>query len=286
MAASLLQVFSTGLGLAGYYALVAVGFALIFATLRVFHIAHGTVFIIGGYAFFALHRLLGLNVFFSAAVGIACAGLAGLAIDRIVYAPVLRRGGGMFSIFIASLGAALIVEAGFLAWSKGVVSVARADMLDIIIVDNVAVRLLDLAILALAAAAFTVLYLWLHRTTTGLEVRALTDNADLATIVGVDVGRTRNLIFLVASLLAGLAGVLTAYDTGIVPSTGFQMLFIGVVAVILGGVRRILLGTLVGAICLGFLTAFAGFFFPEWIISATFLIMIVLIIVRPQGILG
>jgi branched-chain amino acid transport system permease protein len=286
MVASLLQVFSTGLGLAGYYALVAVGFALIFATLRIFHIAHGTIFIIGGYLFFALHRLLGLNVFLSAVAGVGSAGLAGLAIDRIVYAPVLRRGGGMFSVFIASLGAALIVEAGFLAWSKGVVSVARTGMLDIVIVDNVAVRLLDVVILALAAAAFTALYLWLHRTTTGLEVRALTDNAELATIVGVDVGRTRNLIFLVASLLAGLAGVLTAYDTGIVPSTGFQMLFIGVVAVILGGVRQILLGTLVGAICLGFLTAFAGFFFPEWIISATFLIMIVLIIIRPQGILG
>jgi branched-chain amino acid transport system permease protein len=286
MVASLLQVFSTGLGLAGYYALVAVGFALIFATLRIFHIAHGTIFIIGGYLFFALHRLLGLNVFLSAAAGVGSAGLAGLAIDRIVYVPVLRRGGGMFSVFIASLGAALIVEAGFLAWSKGVVSVARTGMLDIVIVDNVAVRLLDVAILALAAAAFTALYLWLHRTTTGLEVRALTDNADLATIVGVDVRRTRNLIFLIASLLAGLAGVLTAYDTGIVPSTGFQMLFIGVVAVILGGVRQILLGTLVGAICLGFLTAFAGFFFPEWIISATFLIMIVLIIIRPQGILG
>jgi branched-chain amino acid transport system permease protein len=286
MVASLLQVFSTGLGLAGYYALVAVGFALIFATLRIFHIAHGTIFIIGGYLFFALHRILGLNVFLSAAAGVGSAGLAGLAIDRIVYVPVLRRGGGMFSVFIASLGAALIVEAGFLAWSKGVVSVARTGMLDIVIVDNVAVRLLDVAILALAAAAFTALYLWLHRTTTGLEVRALTDNADLATIVGVDVRRTRNLIFLIASLLAGLAGVLTAYDTGIVPSTGFQMLFIGVVAVILGGVRQILLGTLVGAICLGFLTAFAGFFFPEWIISATFLIMIVLIIIRPQGILG
>jgi branched-chain amino acid transport system permease protein len=263
-----------------------VGFALIFATLRIFHIAHGTIFIIGGYLFFALHRLLGLNVFLSAAAGVGSAGLAGLAIDRIVYVPVLRRGGGMFSVFIASLGAALIVEAGFLAWSKGVVSVARTGMLDIVIVDNVAVRLLDVVILALAAAAFTALYLWLHRTTTGLEVRALTDNADLATIVGVDVRRTRNLIFLIASLLAGLAGVLTAYDTGIVPSTGFQMLFIGVVAVILGGVRQILLGTLVGAICLGFLTAFAGFFFPEWIISATFLIMIVLIIIRPQGILG
>jgi branched-chain amino acid transport system permease protein len=286
MAASLFQVFSTGLGLAGYYALVAVGFALIFATLRIFHIAHGTVFIIGGYVFFALHRLLGFEVFLSAAAGVACAGVAGLAIDKIIYAPVLRRGGGMFSVFIASLGAALIVEAGFLAWTKGVVTVARTDMLDIFIIDDVAFRTFDIGILALVAAAFGALYLWLYRTSIGLEVRALTDNADLATVVGVDVRRTRNAIFFVASLLAGLAGVLTAYDTGLVPSTGFQMLFIGVVAVILGGTRNILLGTLVGATCLGLLTAFAGFFFPEWIISTTFLIMIVLIIFRPQGILG
>src|SRR5579862_1047312 len=177
MAASLFQVFSTGLGLAGYYALVAVGFALIFATLRIFHIAHGTVFIVGGYAFFGLHRLLGLNVYLGAAAGVGCAALAGLTIDKIVYGPVLRRGGGMFSVFIASLGAALIVEAGFLAWTKGVVSVARTDMLDIVIFHNVALRMFDIGILALVAAAFTALYLWLHRTNTGLEVRALTDNA-------------------------------------------------------------------------------------------------------------
>jgi len=286
MLASLLQVLSIGLGLAGYYALVAVGFALIFATLRIFHVAHGTVFIIAGYTFFGLHRLLGFDVFLSAAAGIASAALAGLAIDKIVYGPVLRRGGGMFGVFIASLGAALIVEAGFLAWTKGVVSVARTGMLDIFVVGDVVLRALDFGIFALVAAAFGALYLWLHRTDTGLEVRGLTDNVDLATVVGVDVRRTRNSIFLVASALAGLAGVLTAYDTGLVPSSGFKTLFIGVVAVILGGVRNILLGTIVGAACLGLLTAFAGFFFPEWITFTIFLIMIVLIIVRPQGILG
>jgi branched-chain amino acid transport system permease protein len=286
MLASLLQVFTTGLGLAGYYALVAVGFALIFATLRIFHVAHGTVFIIAGYTFFGLHRLLGIDVFVSAAAGVSSAALAGLAIDKIVYAPVLRRGGGMFGVFIASLGAALIVEAGFLAWTKGVVSVARTDMLDIFMVGDVAFRALDFGIFALVAATFAALYLWLHRTETGLEVRGLTDNADLAAVVGVDVRRTRNSIFLLASALAGLAGVLTAYDTGLVPSSGFKTLFIGVVAVILGGVRNILLGTIAGAACLGLLTAFAGFFFPEWITFTIFLIMIVLIIVRPQGILG
>jgi branched-subunit amino acid ABC-type transport system permease component len=282
----LLQVLSTGVGLAGYYALIAVGFALIFGTLRIFHVAHGTVFMIAGYAFFSLHRLLGVNVFASAVVGVFCAVVAGLAIDKIVYGPVLRRGGGMFAVFIASLGAALIVEAGFLAWSKGVVSVARTGMLDTFIVGGVAFRAFDFVIFAFVAAAFGALYLWLHRTSTGLEVRGLTDNADLAAVVGVNVRRTRYAIFLIASALAGLAGVLVAYDTGLEPSIGFKMLFIGVVAVILGGVRNILLGTVVGATCLGVLTAFAGFLFPEWNSFTIFLIMIVLIIIRPQGILG
>jgi branched-subunit amino acid ABC-type transport system permease component len=159
-------------------------------------------------------------------------------------------------------------------------------MLDIFVLGDVTFRALDLAILGFVAAAYAMLYLWLHRSSIGLEVRGLTDNADLAAIVGVDVRRTRNWIFVVASSLAGLAGVLTAYDTGLVPSSGFKTLFIGVVAVILGGVRNILLGTIVGAACLGLLTAFAGFLFPEWITSTIFLIMIVLIIWRPQGIMG
>jgi branched-chain amino acid transport system permease protein len=284
--AILLQVFSTGIGLAGYYALIAVGFALIFGTLRIFHVAHGTVFMIAGYTFFSLHRLLGVNIFASAVFSVACAVLAGLAVDKIVYGPVLRRGGGMFAVFIASLGAALIVEAGFLAWSKGVVSVARTDMLDTFILGGVAFRVFDFVIFGFVATAFSALYLWLHRTSTGLEVRGLTDNADLAAVVGVDVRRTRNAIFLVASALAGLAGVLVAYDTGLEPSIGFKMLFIGVVTVILGGVRNVLLGTAVGATCLGLLTAFAGFLFPEWNAFTIFLIMIGLIIIRPLGILG
>ena len=64
---------------------------------RIFHVAHGTVFIIAGYTFFGLHRLLGFDVFLSAAAGVASAALAGLAIDKIVYGPILRRGGGMSS---------------------------------------------------------------------------------------------------------------------------------------------------------------------------------------------
>jgi len=281
-----LQVLVVGLSLAGSYALLAVGFALIFATLRIFHIAHGTVFITAGYTFFVLHRVHAMGLIPSGVLAVAVAALLGLAIDKAVYLPVLRRGGGMFGVFIASLGVSLVFEAGFLVYTKGVVSVARTDMLDILMVGPVAVRALDLAVLSIVAVVYGLLYLWLHRTWVGIEVRGLTDNAPLAAVVGVNVDRTRTHIFLLASALAGIAGVFSAYDMGISPETGTRTLFVAVVAVILGGMRNLLLGTMVGSLALGILTAYAGFFFPEWVTFSVFITMILLILVRPQGLFG
>jgi branched-subunit amino acid ABC-type transport system permease component len=283
---NVLQVLAIGLGLSANYALVAVGFALIFATLRIFHIAHGTVFITAGYLFFLLHHVEGFGLMLSAISSVVAAALVGLGIDKLVYLPVMKRGGGLFSVFIASLGVALIFEAGYLLATKGVVSVARTEMLDTLTAGPVTIRSIDLVVLALVAGVYGLLYLWLHRTKVGLEVRGLTDNSALAAVVGVNVDRTRNHIFLVASGAAGIAGVLTAYDMGINPDTGMRTFFVAMVAVILGGVRNLLLGTIVGSLALGMLTAFAGFFFPEWVTFSVFIIMILLILARPQGLFG
>jgi len=210
----------------------------------------------------------------------------GLAIDKAIYLPVLRRGGGLFSVFIASLGIALVFDSLFLVWTKGIASVARVGNLQILEAGRIVVRLIDLWSIVAVAVICGALYLWLHRTGTGLRVRALTDNEPLAAVVGVDIGRTRNAIFLVASALAGIAGVFTAYDTGITPETGLRVLFIGVVAVTLGGIRNLLLGTIVGSLSLGILTAYAGFLFPTWVTLSIFLMMILLLLFRPQGIFG
>lgn len=278
-----LQVLVSGLGLSGYYALVALGFSLIFATVKVFHVAHGTVFLAGGYLFFFLHRGLGVNLLVAALAGVAVAAALGLLIDKLVYLPVLRRGGGLFSVFIASLGVSLVFEAGYNLLSRNVLQVARTEPLTILTFGAVAIRVLDLFMAGLVAVVFGLAYLWLFRSTAGLEIRALTDNPALAGVVGVNVKRVRNTVFLVASALAGLAGVITAYDTGIVPDTGLRVLFIAVVAVILGGVQNLMLGTLVGSLCLGLLTAFAGLLFPPWVSVAVFLALILLIVVRPKG---
>jgi branched-chain amino acid transport system permease protein len=266
--------------------LLAVGFAMIFATLRIFHIAHAAVFITAGYTLYVLHRVWQLDLVVSAAVAVAGAGALGLLIDRLVYQPILKRGGGLFSVFIASLGVALIFESIYLVLTKAILAIARTESLPILTLGGVAVRYLDLFIVAIVLALYASLYLWLMRTRTGLEIRALTVNPALASVVGVEIGRTRTIVFLVASVLAGLAGVFTAYDRGVLPDTGINLLFVTFVAVLLGGTRNVLLGSLTGSLVLGLVTAYAGFFAPQWVTISVFGILILLLIARPRGLFG
>src|SRR5918912_1245749 len=129
--ATLTQVLISGLSLSGYYALLAVGFALIFATLRIFHIAHAAVFVSAGYALYFLHRVYNLDLWLSGILAVALAGVLGLLVDRVIYQPILKRGGGTFSVFIASLGVALIFESVFLVTTKAILAVARVENLGI-----------------------------------------------------------------------------------------------------------------------------------------------------------
>lgn len=283
---AIVQVLVSGISLSGYYALVAIGFVLIFSTVRVFHIAHASVFVAGGYTLFFLHKLLGFDLWLSGAAAMVVAAALGLAIDRLVYIPVERRGGGLFALFIASLGVALFIEAVSLAWSRGLLSVARTTDLGILMMGQVAVRTLDMTMIAAMAVIYGLLHLWLYRTKVGLQIRGLADNPALASVVGVNVGMTRNAIFVLASALAGLAGMFTAYDTGITPDSGMKVLFIAVVAVVLGGTRNLMLGTIIGAASIGILSALAGFTVPEWVTFSVFLTLILLLVVRPQGLLG
>jgi branched-subunit amino acid ABC-type transport system permease component len=282
----LIQVFMSGLSLSGYYALLAVGFALIFATLRIFHIAHAAVFAMAGYLVFLVHRVWGQPLLIAVILAVVLAAVGGLLVDRVVYRPVLKKGGGLFSVFIASLGVTLVFESLFLVTSRGNLSVARQGNLEVVSLGILSFRVFDVIVIGLVLALYGLLYFWLMRTRTGLEIRALTDNSGLARIVGVDIARTRVMVFLVASALAGLAGAFTAYDTGMVPDTGSKLLFITMVAVIFGGTHNVLLGSLTGSLILGLITAFAGFFFQEWVTVTVFALLIALLVLRPRGLFG
>jgi branched-subunit amino acid ABC-type transport system permease component len=282
----MLQVLVSGLSLSAYYALLALGFAMIYSTLRIFNIAHAAVFGAAAYVFYFLYRVENINLFVSLLITVICAALLGLLIDLSIYRPLTARGGGTFNIFIASLGVATLFEAVALLATHGTPLVAHAGSLTSISIGTVSFRLLDVVVVASVAVLYGVLFYAIMTTRTGLEIRALADNHTMAGVVGIDTNRARTSIFLIASALAGLAGILTVYDSGVVPTTGLNLLFVTFVAVIFGGTRRLFMGALGGSVVMGLVTAFAGFFFPQWVMVIVFLLLIALLIARPQGFFG
>jgi len=279
----LLQVLISGLSLSAYYALLALGFAMIYSTLRIFNIAHAAVFGAAAYSFYILYRIFGFNIWGSLVVGVAIAAIFGLLVDIFIYRVLAARGGGTFSIFIASLGVASLFEAMALLFTHGTPLVAHTGSLLPITIGAVSFRPLDILVISSVAILYGVLFYAIMHTRTGLEIRALADNHTMAGVVGIDTNRTRTAIFAIASSLAGLAGILTVYDSGIVPTTGLNLLFVTIVAVIFGGTRYLFMGALGGSIMMGLVTAFAGFFFPQWVTVIVFLLLILLLIWRPQG---
>lgn len=239
-----------------------------------------------GYTLYFLHRVRGLDLLPSAVAAIAVGALLGWAIDQLIYQPIGRRGGGLFSMFIASLGVALVFEAAVLIPTRGNLAVAHTGSMPILNAGTVAIRQMDVIVVALVIALYAALHLWLTRTRGGLAILGLSDNPHLAGVVGVDVARTRVVVFVVSSALAGVAGVFTAYDTGLVPTTGLDFLFITLVAVILGGTRNVLLGAALGSLVLGLATGFAGFFAPAWVTVVVFALLIALLVARPKGLLA
>jgi branched-chain amino acid transport system permease protein len=279
----MLQVLISGFSLSAYYALLALGFAMIYSTLRIFNIAHAAVFGAAAYAFYVLYKVHDFNIWLSVVVAVAIAALLGLLIDFAIYRQLAARGGGTFSIFVASLGVATLFEAIALLYTRGTPVVAHTGSLLPITIGAVSFRMLDVIVIGSVAILYGVLFYAIMNTRTGLEIRALADNATMAGVVGIDTNRARTSIFLIASALAGLAGILTVYDSGVVPTTGLNLLFVTIVAVIFGGTRYLFMGALGGSIVMGLVTAFAGFFFPQSVTIIVFMLLIVLLIARPQG---
>lgn len=280
-----LQLLINGFSLGITYGIIAVGFALIVTTTGVFHIAHSATFLMGGYLFFIAIKQIGAPLWVSGMIALIAASAFGLAVNRVIYIPISSRGGGMFTVFIASMGIGLAVEAIYLILFHGVPSVARVQTLTLFSLGPTNIRLLDVVCTLIGLLIYLCLYLWLYRTKIGLAIRGLADNVTLASIF-VEAGQIRNAVFAVGSALAGFGGVITAYDSGITPNQGFDALFVGIVALIVGGMGNVVLGTLVGGLILGIVKVFSAYFFPKWFHFFVFSTLVLSVILRPKGLVS
>ncbi len=282
-----LQLLINGLQVGALYALIAAGFSLIFSTTRVFHFAHGAAFTLAAYVFYDLYAIVQTHWLIASLAAALAAVCFGVLLDRLVYAPIKRHEGSFFTVFVASFGAAIVVQNVVgMVFGRGFVSVTTPLSRSIELVDGVFVSPLAGIGILCGIVFFAALQLLLARTHIGMAMRALSENPELVRAYGLSPQRLSTLIFVLGSLLVVPAAILSAATTGLNPAVGHHVMLISLAATIVGGV-----GSLKGAACAGLLLGLAenlalGWFEPQWSEAVTFIVLFLFILFRPSGFFG
>ncbi|MEI8344284.1 MAG: branched-chain amino acid ABC transporter permease [Candidatus Moraniibacteriota bacterium] len=270
------------------YTLVALGFNLIYGATKFFNLAHGIMAAIGGYAVFYFAKILGLDIYVAIILGVALAGFVGFGLDKFIYLPLRRRKASNMVLLVASLGVmtalqaiiAILFSSRFKTLSGNVETQKFFTILGGVITQT------QLVILLSATLVMAGLVALLYKTQFGKAVRAISDDEEVARIIGINTNKIIGYVFFIGSAVAGLAGILVGFDVGIDPEMGSSLLFKGVIASIVGGVGNIYGGVL-GAFLLGFVENFGIWKISgEWKDAIAFTLLITFLIFRPRGIMN
>lgn len=282
------QLIANGVIAASLYALVAVGFNLIFSTTKFFNLAHGSVMLFGVYAAYQFFVLWSWPLWISIVLGIISAGLIGYLSDLAVFRYLRKKGSSYLIMFVASLGVFTIFQALFaIVYSsqfKVLIPGTSSDHVYTILGGTV--TLVQLIMFGSAIAITVLLMFMLRYTRFGTSVRAVADDEDVSKVIGIPTDRIIAIVFVIGSAIAGLAGILQGIDTGVEPTIGLALLLKGVIAAVVGGLGNIP-GALLGSLILGLVENFGIWFIPaEWKDAIAFGLLIIFMIFRPYGILN
>ncbi|MGH2377169.1 MAG: branched-chain amino acid ABC transporter permease [Candidatus Limnocylindria bacterium] len=288
----LLQLAANGLVAGSIIAIGAIGLTLVFGILRIVNFAHGDYLTFGAYAALLANLTWGLNMPVAAAFAMLATGTLGVALEFGLWRPMRHRRAGTVSLFITSIGLALVLRhLIFLQWGAA----PRRFSIDVFQVYDLGLVRLSLGQIVAVAVAFTAIVLValvLARTRVGKAMRALSDDRELASVAGIDVDRITTYTWILGAALAGLAGVLQGVvQNAFEPNMGFTLLLPIFAAVILGGVGSAY-GALAGGIVLGLVmevstwNVLAGGVDHVYKVVVAFLVLIVMLLIRPQGVFG
>ncbi len=269
------------------YAMVALGFNLIYGTAKFFDLGYGALAAVGGYSVFYFYKGLGLDLIISILIGIIITGAIGVLIYRLVYAPLRARKSSSMVLLVAALGVmtavqsiiAIIFTSQFQTLTRTAGSEAVYDIFGGVITHTQIIILITGLIIMIGIG------LIFRYTLFGKAIKAIGDDEEVSKIVGINTTKIIGWVFFIGSAIAGLAGILIGLDTGIEPTMGLSLLLKGVIASIIGGIGNVYGGVL-GAFLLGFIENFGIWKISgEWKDAIAFGVLIIFLLFRPQGIL-
>jgi branched-chain amino acid transport system permease protein len=288
--AYILEQVANGIILGSMYALIAIGFSLIYGIVRLINFAHGDIVTIGAFAMLASVAAIGAPFLISILIVLVVGAGVGVLIERVAFRPM--RGAPQVTGFIASLAVAIIIEnVGIMTLSAQPRNfIVPAYLSAFIRLGSLQVRAIDLAIVLLAIVLMTALALFVRFTKVGMAMRATAENYEVARLMGINIDRMIMLAFAIGSALAAIAGLMWGSKySQISPLMGLIPGLKAFVAAVIGGVGSIS-GAMLGGYVLGLAEVlFVGLLPPEYSGYRNvfvFSTLIVILLVMPNGLLG
>lgn len=284
-----LQLVVEGLKLGAIIAITAVGLSLIFGTTKLINFAHGELVTIGAVVAFWVSTDPGtLPLVVGGIAAIVVGGLFGGGLDRVLWRPMRRRGTGLIQMFIISIGLSLFLRYLILVLFSGRrEKYAQYALQPAMQLGPITITPRDLIVTLASFGILVLVAVLLQRTRMGKAARAVADNKDLAEASGIDVDRVILSIWVIGGALAAVGGVFFGVTQGAVYwDMGFNLLLLMFAGVILGGLGSAY-GAMVGSIIVGLVSQLSNLWFPPSLQNAwALLVLIIVLLVRPQGILG
>src|SRR3989338_412044 len=283
----LTQLTVNGLIAGSIYALVASGFSLIYGTNRFMHFAHGIRVVIAGYILYSLFTVWKIPIVLSIFITLVLSGIFGLGIYRLIYLPIQNKKASNVILLMASIAILILfqnlIQAFYGADIKTIGYIKVGKGLSFI---GAVITKLQIAIIIVSLLLLISLYFFMKKAKLGRDMRAVSDNKELASIVGINQRRVSDYSFILGSALAGVAGVLIALEQNLDPAMGTTLIIKGFTGAVIGGISYVPASVL-GSYILGVAENYGIWFLPSGYKDAiAFVLLFIFLLFRPSGLFG
>ncbi|MEA5096632.1 branched-chain amino acid ABC transporter permease [Sedimentibacter saalensis] len=282
-----LQQVVNGLSIGSVYALMAVGYSLVYSIMNFSNFAHGGVIMIGAYIGYFCLTLLNVPFFVAFLLSAIGSGLLAVSMERVVYRPLRKRNAPFLYFIISAMGASIFLENIVIASPIGPTFRTYPAIFSTtpIMLGNIALGRIDLLMFVISTVSLAALIFIIEKTKIGLSIRATSYNIKGSTLMGVNVDMVIFIIFAMGGILAGLAGMLFGMKYTVYPQIG-NITTKSFIAAVFGGLGS-LQGAVIGSILLGLIeTMVSGYFSSQYRDLIAFALLIFVLVAKPTGLMG
>jgi len=282
----LVQALWGGILFGAVYGLMALGLTLVWGAVRFLNLAHGAIYIVGAYAAYFVVSRLNLPILIALPAGVLAAAAFSYLMHLVFIRPVIGKPGFDNSTLIATVGLSIAVSAAAILIFNPEYKVVPPVIAGSLSVADVQITKQGLLVIGVSLALFAVVYLFLTYTRQGMAIRAVSQQQEAASLMAIPVVRTYGMVIAISGALAGLAGILLSPFFFLNPQSGFNPMIQALIVTIFGGLGSVR-GALVAGFVLGIFESFVEVYYGvAWAQPGVFLLIIIMLIVRPNGLFG